>query len=233
MAQIKSLQPEFNKRILLLLYFNLVIQYPVLLVCSVFSSHRAALAGSMHQFTAETWHPACQSTKVGHEQPAGDVQEGRRRAVCYRALLRLFVGTLQKSQAAWTWLASFTFHSSDIHTTSTHELQSLCREEFNSVTTGSQKTAKQKLVSGRRPSQRGSRVHLILLRQWSCYHLIYCTSPVPGKLYLISALPLRLFGRLLKRRNPETKRGLRTWRPILKWKTKMGRGSPAEMLFGW
>lgn len=56
--------------------------------------------------------------------------------------------------------------------------------------------------------------------------------PIPGKLYLISALPLRLFGRPLKQRKPETKRRPGTWSAILKWKTEMGKGSLAEMLFG-
>ena len=61
-------------------------------------------------------------------------------------------------------------------------------------------------------------------------HLLYFL--IPGKLYLISALPLTLFGRLLKWRKLETKHNPRTWSAILKWKTEMGKGSPAEMLFG-
>lgn len=61
-------------------------------------------------------------------------------------------------------------------------------------------------------------------------HLLY--FPISGKLYLVSALPLRLFGRLLKWRKLETKHSPRTGSAILKWKTEMGKGSLAEMLFG-
>lgn len=61
-------------------------------------------------------------------------------------------------------------------------------------------------------------------------HLLY--FPISGKLYLISALPLRLFSETFNAEETRNKAQSRTWSAILKWKTEMGKGSLAEMLFG-
>lgn len=62
-------------------------------------------------------------------------------------------------------------------------------------------------------------------------HLLY--FPIPGKLYLISALPLRLFGRLLKWRKLENKAQSEEMECNLEMENWNGKGSLAEMLFGW
>lgn len=100
---------------------------------AVFSSHRAALAGSLHRFTTETWHPARQSTRVGHERPGSDVREEEVEQLVTSGLVSLDASQIIGSSNVVRFLSvRFQWHPHDVNSWSSATRW----EELNSATTG-------------------------------------------------------------------------------------------------